>query len=136
MGIKEASGDIAYASEVARLLSDDFVMYSGNDDITIPLLALGGVGVISVWANIMPKTCHNMVMDYLQGRQKEALAVQLRYLDLIHALFMEVNPIPVKEAMNLMGMNVGGFRLPLYEMPQAKREKLATIMREAGLKVQ
>jgi len=136
MGIKEASGDIAYASEVARLLSDDFVMYSGNDDITVPLLALGGVGVISVWANIMPKTCHNMVMDYLQGRQKEALAVQLRYLDLIHALFMEVNPIPVKEAMNLMGMNVGGFRLPLYEMPQAKREKLAAIMREAGLKVQ
>ena len=136
MGIKEASGDIAYASSVAKLIGDEFAMYCGNDDITVPLLSLGACGVISVWANIMPKTCHNMVMDYLQGREKEARAAQLRYLDLIHALFMEVNPIPVKEAMNLMGMQVGGFRLPLCQMPQAKREQLAEIMRQAGLKVQ
>ena len=95
-GIKEASGDISYAMKIARLIGDDFAMYSGNDDITVPLLSLGASGVISVWANIMPKTCHNMVMDYLQGREKEALATQLRYLELINALFMEVNPSPSK----------------------------------------
>ncbi len=135
MGIKEASGDMAYAMKIARYLSDDFVMYCGNDDITIPLLSVGASGVISVWANIMPRQVHEMVMDYLEGRQEKALTEQLRCLDLINALFMEVNPIPVKEAMNLMGMNAGYFRMPMYPMAPENRAKLANIMRAVGLNV-
>lgn len=134
-GIKEASGDISYAVKIARYLSDDFQMFCGNDDITLPLLSLGASGVISVWANIMPAACHQMVTDYLEGRREQALKAQLKYLDLINGLFMEVNPIPVKEAMNLMGMNVGGYRLPLCPMSSEYREKLAGIMRQAGLDV-
>lgn len=132
-GIKEASGNIAYATAIARYLSDDFVMYSGNDDMIVPLLSLGAIGVISVWANIMPKEVHQLVMDYLNGSQKKALETQLRYLNLVHALFIEVNPIPVKEAMNLMGMNVGGFRAPLFAMDDHHRQTLAAAMKEAGL---
>ena len=135
MGIKEASGDMSYAMKVARYLSDDFVMYSGNDDITVPLLSVGASGVISVWANIMPREVHDMVMDYLEGREEQARKTQLRYLDLINALFMEVNPIPVKEAMNLMGLRAGSYRMPMYPMAPENRAKLAGIMREAGLPV-
>ncbi len=135
MGIKEASGDMSYAMKVARYLSDDFVMYSGNDDITVPLLSVGASGVISVWANIMPREVHNMVMDYFDGREEQARRTQLRYLDLINALFMEVNPIPVKEAMNLMGLRAGSYRMPMYPMAPENRAKLAKIMREAGLPV-
>ena len=135
-GIKEASGDIAYATQTARFLSDEFQMFCGNDDITVPLMSLGGSGVISVWANIMPAACHQMVADYLAGRCQQALETQLRYLDLIHALFMEVNPIPVKEAMNLMGLDVGGYRLPLCAMSEDHRAKLAQIMKQAGLDIQ
>lgn len=124
-----------YAVKIARYLSDDFQMFCGNDDITLPLLSLGASGVISVWANIMPAACHQMVTDYLEGRREQALKAQLKYLDLINGLFMEVNPIPVKEAMNLMGMNVGGYRLPLCPMSSEYREKLAGIMRQAGLDV-
>ena len=133
MGIKEASGDMSYAMEIARYLSDDFAMYSGNDDITVPLMSVGAKGVISVWANIMPTEVHNMVKDYLEGRQAQALETQLRYLDLINGLFMEVNPIPVKEAMNLMGLKAGCYRMPLYPMADANREKLKKIMKAAGL---
>lgn len=136
MGIKEASGDMSYAMKIARYLNDDFVMYSGNDDITVPLLSIGASGVISVWANIMPRAVHDMVTDYLQGRCEQAKKTQLRYLDLINALFMEVNPIPVKEAMNLMGLQAGCFRMPMYPMTAEHRAKLAQIMREAGLPVQ
>ncbi|MBR4309215.1 MAG: 4-hydroxy-tetrahydrodipicolinate synthase [Oscillospiraceae bacterium] len=136
MGIKEASGDMSYAMQVARYLSDDFAMYSGNDDITVPLMSIGAKGVISVWANIMPTEVHNMVKDYLEGRQDKALEAQLRYLDLINGLFMEVNPIPVKEAMNLMGMKAGNYRMPLYPMAEGNREKLKKIMVAAGLSVE
>lgn len=136
MGIKEASGDMAYAMKIARYLSDDFVMYCGNDDITVPLLSIGASGVISVWANIMPREVHDMVTDYLEGRQAQAVRTQLRYLDLINALFMEVNPIPVKEAMNLMGLKAGSYRMPMYPMAAENRAKLIKIMREAGLSVQ
>ena len=136
MGIKEASGDMAYAMKIARYLSDDFVMYCGNDDITVPLLSVGASGVISVWANIMPRETHDMVMDWIEGRQEKAVAAQLKYLDLINALFMEVNPIPVKEAMNLMGLKAGTYRMPLYPMAPENRAKLAKIMRAAGLQVQ
>ena len=136
MGIKEASGDMSYAMKIARYLSDDFVMYSGNDDITVPLMSVGAVGTISVWANIMPKTVHQMCADFLEGRIEEAKKTQLRYIDLIDALFMEVNPIPVKEAMNLMGLRAGNFRMPMYPMAEENRKKLAKIMREAGLNVE
>ncbi|MDO4553070.1 MAG: 4-hydroxy-tetrahydrodipicolinate synthase [Bacillota bacterium] len=134
-GLKEASGDMSYVVKVSRYISDSFALYSGNDDITVPLLSMGGSGTISVWANIMPETCHNMVMDYLEGRRDQAAATQKRYLDLINALFMEVNPIPVKEALNLMGMDVKGYRLPLAPMDPANRARLAAVMREAGLSV-
>lgn len=136
MGIKEASGDVSYAMKVARYLSDDFVMFSGNDDITVPLMSVGAVGTISVWANIMPRTVHQMCVDFMEGRIEDAKRTQLRYLDLINALFMEVNPIPVKEAMNLMGLKAGNFRMPMYPMADENRKKLAKIMREAGLNVE
>lgn len=136
MGIKEASGDMGYAMKIARYLSDDFVMYCGNDDITIPLMSVGASGVISVWANIMPRETHDMVIDWLEGRHDKAVAAQLKYLELINALFIEVNPIPVKEAMNLMGLKAGAYRMPLYPMAPENRAKLIKIMRAAGLQVQ
>ncbi len=136
MGIKEASGDMSYAMKIARYLSDDFVMYSGNDDITIPLLSVGASGVISVWANIMPRQVHDMVANWLAGHHDKALAEQLRCLDLINGLFMEVNPIPVKEAMNLMGLKAGAFRMPMYPMTAEHRAALAKLLREVGLPVQ
>ena len=133
VGIKEASGNISYAANIARYLSDDFVMYSGNDDMIVPMLSLGASGVISVLANVVPKQTHDMVMDYLQGNTKKACAAQLHYLDLIHALFCEVNPIPVKEALNIMGKKVGGYRLPLYEMSDEHKTLLKQCMQEVGL---
>lgn len=133
VGIKEASGNISYAANIARYLSDDFVMYSGNDDMIVPMLSLGASGVISVLANVVPKQTHDMVMDYLQGNTKKACAAQLYYLDLIHALFCEVNPIPVKEALNIMEKKVGGYRLPLYEMSDEHKTLLKQCMQEVGL---
>ena len=132
-GIKEASGNLSYAANIARYLSDDFVMYSGNDDIILPMLSLGASGVISVLANVVPSETHDMVMNYLNGDREKALAAQLKYLDLIHALFCEVNPIPVKEALNLMGMQAGVYRLPLTRMAQPNRERLEKAMKEVGL---
>jgi len=131
--IKEASGDIAYAMKIAHCIGPDFALYSGNDDITIPLMSIGGSGVISVYANVMPKVCHEIVREFLTGDQKKAVSEQLRYLQLMNDLFLEVNPIPVKTAMNLMGLNVGPMRLPLYEMSDSARHKLEATMREAGL---
>ncbi len=136
MGIKEASGDMSYAMKIARYLSEDFVMYCGNDDITVPLLSVGASGVISVWANIMPREVHDMVMDWQEGRRDKAVSAQLKYLDLINALFMEVNPIPVKEAMNLMGLKAGHFRMPMYPMAPENKAKLRKIMVDAGLKLE
>lgn len=132
-GIKEASGDMSYAMKIAHCISPDFALWCGNDDITIPLLSIGGSGVISVWANIMPRQCHDMVMDYLEGRQDQSLAAAKRYLALMNGLFLEVNPIPVKTALNLMGMDAGPFRLPLCEMSGAGQERLRGLLREAGL---
>ena len=121
-GIKEASGNISYTAKIARLLSDDFCMFSGNDDMIVPVMSLGGCGVISVWANICPKECHDLVAAFAAGDVAAARDMQLQYLELINALFCEVNPIPVKEAMNQLGMNVGGYRLPLCEISDAGRE--------------
>ena len=136
IGIKEASGDLTYAGKIARYLNDNFRMYSGNDDIVVPLLSLGASGVISVWANIMPETVHNMVMDYLNGDVKKARDTQLKYLDLIHNLFLETNPIPVKAGMNYLGFGVGPLRLPLDEMSPAKFEILKTTLDEINGRIQ
>ena len=132
-GIKEASGNMSYAMNISRYLNDDFVMYSGNDDIIVPMLSLGSSGVISVLANILPKQTHELVKKYLDGDTKGSLALQQQYLDLIHALFVEVNPIPVKEAMNQMGMNAGGYHLPLTEMSEDHKELMKQCLEEAGL---
>ncbi len=132
-GIKEASGNMSYAMNISRYLNDDFVMYSGNDDIIVPMLSLGSSGVISVLANILPKQTHELVKKYLDGDTKGSLALQQQYLDLIHALFVEVNPIPVKEAMNQMGMNAGGYHLPLTEMSEDHKELIKQRLEEAGL---
>ena len=121
-GIKEASGNIGYTAKIARLVSEDFCLFSGNDDMIVPILSLGGCGVISVWANICPKQCHELVARWQAGDAAGARAIQLEYLSLINALFCEVNPIPVKEAMNQLGMGVGGYRLPLCEIGESGRE--------------
>lgn len=133
MGIKEASGNMSYACKIARYLGPDFAMYSGNDDITVPILSIGGSGVISVLANILPQQTHDMVMAYLSGDTAAATAAQLRYLELINSLFLEVNPIPVKAALNMMGWEVGPCRMPLYEMSQGAAQRLRAAMEEAGL---
>lgn len=133
MGIKEASGNMSYTAKIARHVSENFALYCGNDDIVVPTLSLGGSGVISVWANVMPLETHNMVMDYLNGDVEKASKTQLEYLDLINDLFIEVNPIPVKEAMNIMGMDVGGFRFPLCNMSASNKEKLMSSMKKANL---
>ncbi len=132
-GIKEASGDMSYAMKIAHCIGPDFALWSGNDDITIPLLSIGGSGVISVWANVMPREVHNMVMDYLEGRREQAMATAVKYLDLANGLFMEVNPIPVKTALNMMGKEVGPFRLPLYEMTEAHQAALWRLLHDAGV---
>ena len=132
-GIKEASGNMSYAMNISRYLNDDFVMYSGNDDIIVPMLSLGSSGVISVLANILPEQTHELVKKYLDGDTKGSLALQQQYLDLIHALFVEVNPIPVKEAMNQMGMNAGGYHLPLTERSEDHKELMKQRLEEAGL---
>lgn len=132
-GIKEASGNIAYAVSIARYLNDDFAMYSGNDDMITPLMSVGASGVISVVANILPEMTHSMVRRYLDHDVQGSLDLQLQYLDVIHALFYEVNPIPIKAAMNLMGMQVGEYRLPLFPMSDANHQRLQDAMQKAGL---
>ncbi len=128
VGIKEASGDINYASEVARLLSPTFYMYSGNDDIIVPLMSLGAVGVISVLANIAPNYTSELVSHALKGEYPIATSMQISARDLIKALFLEVNPIPIKHAMNMLGFNVGGYRLPLDELSKENRDRLNEII--------
>lgn len=132
-GIKEASGDMSYAMKIARCVGPDFALYSGNDDLTIPLMSIGGSGVISVLANVMPAVCHQIVEDYLGGNQARAVETHLQYLKLMNDLFIEVNPIPVKAAMNMMGLNVGPMRLLLCEMSETHAAILRETMREAGL---
>ena len=118
VAIKEASGDISQIAQIKALCGDRLDIYSGNDDQVIPILSLGGIGVISVLANIIPKDIHNMCELYLKGEHEKALKIQLGYLPLNNSVFIETNPIPVKTAMNLMGMDVGPLRLPLCEMDE------------------
>lgn len=132
-GIKEASGNISQVVEIARLIPEDFRLYSGNDDMIVPLLSVGGHGVISVLSNIMPRQTHDMVMHYLEGRCKESVKLQLGLKPLIDALFCEVNPIPVKTALNLMGKEVGPLRGPLYDMEPKNLERLEKELKAAGL---
>lgn len=132
-GIKEASGNISYAAGVARYLSDDFRMLSGNDDMVVPIMSLGGRGVISVWADVAPATVHRMCADYLAGDVEAARRAQLDNLDLIHALFCEVNPIPVKAALAKMGMIEETYRQPLWKMSERDDATLTAAMRGAGL---
>jgi len=129
VGIKEASGDISFVSRIARLADENFAIYSGNDDMIVPLMSVGGSGVISVAANIIPREMHRLAMAYLNGDIGQAREMQLKYLDFINALFIETNPIPIKEAMNIANMNVGKYRLPLYEMESNTREHLRNTMK-------
>ena len=133
IGIKEASGNISSAARVASLISDDFFMISGCDDITVPLMSMGASGVISVASNIVPGKVCDMTRAFLSGDTSTAKNIQISLLPLISALFSEVNPIPIKTAMNIMKMNVGGFRLPLFEMSADKRKILENVMRAEGL---
>ncbi len=133
VAVKEASGNISQVAEIAKLTKGKVDIYSGNDDQIIPILSLGGKGVISVLSNVAPKQTHDMCQAYFDGNVEKARDMQLEALDLIHALFCEVNPIPVKAAMNLMGMEVGSLRAPLTEMEDANKEKLAKALKEYGL---
>jgi 4-hydroxy-tetrahydrodipicolinate synthase len=134
-GIKEASGDISQVAEIARLCSDNFAIYSGNDDQTVPVLSLGGLGVISVAANILPKEMHDLVFSFLDGKIEESRKMQLRMNGLINSLFIETNPIPVKTAMSVLGMDAGELRLPLVEMEAKNKNILIKNLLEMGFNI-
>ena len=135
VGIKEASGDISVGAKIMHLCDGNIDLYSGNDDQVVPLLSLGGIGVISVLSNVAPKETHDMVMKFFEGDTKGAAKIQIDAIPLINALFCEVNPIPVKTALNLMGMNVGPLRMPLCEMEEASKETLIKAMKNFGIKL-
>ena len=130
---KEANGNISAIAKTIALCGDDLDIYSGNDDQVLPILALGGKGVISVFANICPAETHDICEKFLQGELAGSRELFLKYLPLMEDLFMDVNPIPVKEAMNMMGMECGPCRLPLCEMSPAAKEKLAAALKKYGL---
>jgi len=134
VAVKEASGNISQIAKIAALTKDlDFDIYSGNDDQVVALCAMGGKGVISVASHIIPKQMHDMVISFRAGDTKKALDIQNKYLSLINTLFIDVNPIPVKEAMNLLGHEVGGFRKPLTPMSDVHRDILKNELVKAGL---
>ncbi len=133
VAVKEASGNISQVAKIAQLCGDDMTIYSGNDDQIVPLLSLGGKGVISVLSNVAPKETHDMVASYLAGDVATALKLQLEAIELVDALFIEVNPIPVKTAMNMLGYKAGTLRMPLYEMSEANKEVLRKAMVNYGL---
>jgi 4-hydroxy-tetrahydrodipicolinate synthase len=133
VAVKEASGNISQVAKIKQLCGDNLDVYSGNDDQIVPLLSLGGIGVISVLSNIMPKEAHEICQLFFDGKVKESAALQLKLLEVANSLFLDVNPIPVKEAMNLMGMDVGECRLPLYRMEEKNIEKLKHALQAVGL---
>ena len=130
VAIKEASGDLSQVAMIANLCRDNLTIYSGNDDQIIPILSLGGMGVISVLSNIKPKYTHNMCEEFFKGNVNQAAKMQIDAIPLIKALFSEVNPIPVKAALNMIGYNYGIPRLPLIEMSKEGKEKLKKIIQE------
>jgi 4-hydroxy-tetrahydrodipicolinate synthase len=136
VGVKEASGDIAQVAELARLVGGEVAIYSGNDDQIVPLLSLGGRGVISVLANVAPMATSRMVHAFLEGEIEESRSLQLDYLPLVHALFRESNPIPVKAAVGMLGFDVGAPRLPLLEATEPTRAELERAMRDLGITAQ
>jgi 4-hydroxy-tetrahydrodipicolinate synthase len=133
IGVKEASGDISLVAEVAERVGGRLAIWSGNDDQILPVMALGGAGVISVLANVVPAAVHRMTHAFLDGRIAEALELQLRFLPLVRALFAESNPIPVKSAVAWLGFDVGAVRLPLVAPDRAARDALVEALRAAGL---
>lgn len=135
VGVKDATGDISEVAEVMSLSKGKVDLYSGNDDQITAVMSLGGKGVISVLSNILPKETHDIAASYLQGDAAKSCELQLSYIPLIQALFCEVNPIPVKRAMNFMGMEVGSLRLPLTEMEDANAERLLQEMKKAGIRI-
>lgn len=130
---KEASGNISQIVQIAQACGDELDLYSGNDDQIVPLLSLGAKGVISVLSNIMPRETHDICRLFFEGKIAESRALQLKLLPLINALFSDVNPIPVKEAMNMMGWECGECRLPLVSMQPQAKEHLSVLMQEQGL---
>lgn len=134
VAVKEASGDLAQVAEIAKLVPKDFAIYSGNDDTILPLLSLGGSGVISVLANICPKETHDLVTKFFEGDIEGSKKLQLDMDALIAALFIEVNPVPVKTAMNILGFNVGDLRLPLAEMEETNLNVLKQELTNFGFK--
>lgn len=135
VGIKEATGNVAQAARTMYLTDGKLDLYSGEDGIVVPLMAIGAVGVISVWSNIAPKDVHQMCVNYRNGNVEEAMKMQLKAQPLVDALFSEVNPIPVKKALNLMGKEVGPLRSPLTEMTDANAAKLAEAMKTYGIQL-
>ena len=133
VAIKEASGNIGYVMKIAREVPDLYI-YSGNDDMIVPIMSAGGKGVLSVVANILPEQTHNICEYYLEGKTKESLKLQLDMLELINNLFIEVNPIPIKTAMNILGYDVGGLKLPLCDMEESNLEILKASLEKYGVK--
>lgn len=133
VAIKETSGNISQVAKIASLCQDDLAIYSGNDDQIIPVLSLGGKGVISVLSNVMPKYTHDMTKKYFEGNVEQATKMQLDVIDLIDALFIEVNPIPVKYALNLIGYNFGRPRLPLIELSDKNKKLMEEVMKKHQL---
>ena len=135
VGIKEASGNISQIAKIASLVGDKMDIYSGNDDQIVPILSLGGKGVISVLSNILPKDTVKICDSYFEGNVAESAALQLKYIELIDALFCEVNPIPVKAATAAMGYGENYLRLPLTPMDEAKKQNMFRIMKECGIEI-
>ena len=129
---KEASGDLSLIAQIKYMCGDELDIYSGNDDQTVPIMSLGGIGVISVLSNLCPDVMHELCAAYLSGDTAKATQMQIKYTGLMNALFCDVNPIPVKEAMNMMGMDVGPCRLPLYPMNDSSKALLEAKLRECG----
>ncbi|BFL48645.1 4-hydroxy-tetrahydrodipicolinate synthase [Lactonifactor longoviformis] len=134
-GIKEATGNIAQVAKTMQLAGEDLDLYSGNDDQIVPIMSLGGKGVISVLSNVAPRETHEIAAKYLEGDVKGSCALQLKALPLVNALFSEVNPIPVKAALNLMGKEVGPLRMPLTTMEEENQKKLAQAMKDFGIEL-
>lgn len=135
VGLKEATGNMAQASQTMYLTDGKLDMYSGEDGLVVPLMSIGAIGVISVWSNVAPKKVHQTCQSFFDGRIEEARILQREALPLVDALFSEVNPIPVKTALNLMGKNVGSLRSPMSEMGDAAKAKLVQAMREYGIEL-
>lgn len=133
VAVKEASGDLSQVAKIKALCGDDLDIYSGNDDQIVSIMSLGGKGVISVLANVIPNEVHRMTKAYLAGNVDESLKLQIETLNLANSLFLETNPIPVKTALNLMGLEVGPLRLPLYEMDKDLEEQMKTELKNMNL---